>query len=284
MKTDSAIDLDPERLGGAFRHRPDPTGGEPPIDQIVSLLDLQDAAPPVQRLRRWALDLVRVRPGERVVDVGSGTGTVASLLAGLVGPAGRVSGVEPYGLIRAEAVRRARVSGSAATFVGGVAGALPFRTGSVDLVWCERVLQHLDDPHGAIAEIARVLRPGGRAVLLDSDHASRVTADLDPSVEARLNQAFLDSSPNPRAARHIPRQAAAVGLVLDDDIGSAALIMPQWVQREGVLLRRTAAQAVRDGLVSGTEAQDAIDALRSAAEEGVSFSAVTMFGFVARAP
>jgi len=66
---------------------------------------LQDAAPAVRRLRRWALDLAEVRPGERVVDVGSGTGTVTQLLAGLVGPSGRATGVEPNSAMRAEAVR-----------------------------------------------------------------------------------------------------------------------------------------------------------------------------------
>ena len=40
------------------------------------------------------------------------------------------------------------------------------------MIWCERVLQHLHDPQAAIDDFARVLRPGGRAVLLDSDHAT----------------------------------------------------------------------------------------------------------------
>jgi SAM-dependent methyltransferase len=55
-------------------------------------------------------------------------------------------------------------------FTAGTADRLPFEDGSVDVLRCERVLQHLDEPEDARRD-ARVLRPGGRAVVLDSTGA-----------------------------------------------------------------------------------------------------------------
>jgi ubiquinone/menaquinone biosynthesis C-methylase UbiE len=70
------------------------------------------------------------------------------------------------------------------SFVDGLARAMPFDDSSVDLVWREHVLQHLTDTQAAIDEIGRVLRPGGRAVLLESDYGTRIVSDLDPDLAA----------------------------------------------------------------------------------------------------
>ena len=190
---------------------------------MVMLLDIQDAAPPIRRLRDWALGLARPQPGEVVLDVGSGTGTMARTLATLVSPDGRAIGVEPNPKLRQIAASRA-ASVTGVSFVEGLAADLPVAGDSVDLLWCERVLQHVADAQAAITEFARVLRPGGRAVLLDSDHATRVTSGLPEDVEARLSAAFGSQIPNPRSARHIPEQAIQAGLSVDPDIGSSALI------------------------------------------------------------
>ena len=115
----------------------------------------------------------------------------------------------------------------------GLAGELPLADDSVDLLWCERVLQHVRGRAGRDDDFARVLRPGGRAVLLDSDHATRITAGIPESVEAKMAEAFRIQIANPRAARHIPEQAIRAGLTVDPDIGSAALILPpQTLRRE----------------------------------------------------
>ncbi len=252
------------------------------VQRMLALLDMQDAAPAIERLRHWALEVVAPQAGESVVDVGSGTGTMTRRLAALTGTA--VVGVEPNPRLRAVAGQRTAADRPAVRYVDGTADALPVADGSVDLVWCERVLQHLEDPAAAVAEIARVLRPGGRAVLLDSDHRTRVTSDVDPDVDARMLAAFLDRSPNPSAARWIPRQVRDAGLVLDADVGSSALVMPAALALTSPLLAVNAAMAVEARAVTREEADEAIRRYRAAAAEGVAFSAVTVFGFVARKP
>jgi SAM-dependent methyltransferase len=172
----------------------------------------------------------------------------------------------------------------AVRFVDGLATDLPLDDDSVDVLWCERVLQHLGEPAAAVAEFARVLRPGGRAVLLDSDHRTRVMSDIEPAVEAKVLEVFLASQPNPSAARWIPRQLRDAGLTLDDDIGSSALVMPARVALRSPLLAITTTAAVDEGVISREEADEALRRHRAAAAEGVAFSAVTVFGFVARKP
>ena len=252
-------------------------------EQMIELLDLQDADPGIQRLRDWALTAAAPAAGETAVDVGSGTGTVTQLLADRLGP-GRAIGVEPNEEMRAEAIRRARAAGSVAEFVAGVADDLPFGDDSVNLIWCERVLQHLSDAPAAVREFARVLRPGGRLVVLDSDHASRVTADIDLAVEEKLNRTFLTFSPNPRAARYVPRQLRDAGLTMDTDIGSAALLLPPEELRKAQLLVMVAEAAVEQGVITQAEADAAVRSIRQAADEGVAFSAMSMFGFIGRKP
>jgi ubiquinone/menaquinone biosynthesis C-methylase UbiE len=149
----------PHRFGDTFQ----PTAqADADVRLMVQVLDLQDSALSIRRLRDWALAAVALQSGEVAVDVGSGTGTMARELGALVGRGGRAIGVEPNARLRGIAVERAGEQADV-EFADGRAGALPFADGSVDLVWCERVLQHLHDPQAAIDDFARVLRPGGRA-------------------------------------------------------------------------------------------------------------------------
>ena len=254
------------------------------VAQMVMLLDMQDSAPSIQRLRQWAFERIRPTTGEVAIDVGSGTGTVAGLLAALTGPTGLVTGVEPNPKLREIAEQRAGAADSNAVFVDGLAGSLPFADGTADIVWCERVLQHVADAQAALNEFARVLRPGGRLALIDSDHASRVTSDIDHDVEAKVLEAFIRKQANPLAARHIPRQVRDAGLTLEPDIGSAALIMPADIALGSPLLAMACAAAVADGTITSEEADEALRRQRAAVIEGVAFSAVTVFGFVAHKP
>ena len=253
------------------------------VELMVLLLDVQDASPPISRLRAWALDAIAVQAGEVAVDVGSGTGTVTRLLGGLVAAGGKAIGVEPNVRLREIAESR-DTAASGVRFVDGLATELPLANGSVDALWCERVLQHLPDPQAAIDEFARVLRPGGRAVLLDSDHASRVMSGLDYEVEAKLTAAFMGQIPNPRAARLIPQQAIRAGFTVDPDIGSAALLIPPQELLRVPFIRLVADQAVIDGTLSQAEADEAVRAVLEAAEAGHAFNAVTVFGFLLRKP
>jgi ubiquinone/menaquinone biosynthesis C-methylase UbiE len=266
-------------FGTAFRPG---TVGDAAVATMVTVLDQQDAAPSIERLRAWALEAGGVRAGEVCVDVGSGTGTMTRRLARLVGR--QVVGVEPNAELRRIAAERAAADGVDAAFVEGLATGLPLPDASVDVVWCERVLQHVPDPQAALVEMARVLRPGGRALLLDSDHESRVESDIDPTTGRAMLEAFLSQVANPRAARQVPRQAMTAGLTVDPDVGSAALVFPQDVLMGSQMSRMAAEQAVTDGRITREQAEEALASQTLAARHGWAFSAITIFGFVCRKP
>ncbi|GAA1794813.1 hypothetical protein GCM10009795_045440 [Nocardioides hankookensis] len=268
-------------LGTAFRPG---TVDADAVHAMVSVLDAQDAAPSIERLRAWALAAADVRRGDSCVDVGSGTGTMTRRLARVAGPDGRVLGIEPNGMLRRVAEERCAAAGIEVEFCQGLATELPLPDASVDVVWCERVLQHVPDAQAAVTEIARVLRPGGRALLLDSDHASRVESDIDPAVSRAMLDAFMSQIANPMAARHLPRQALTAGLEVDPDVGSSALVYPQDVLMGSHMSRLAAEQAVADGTLAREQAEEALRSQAAAAEAGWAFSAITVFGFVCRKP
>jgi SAM-dependent methyltransferase len=113
--------------------------------------------------RRFSRATVRViaavlRPDTAVVDVGCGSGFWLGVLRETQ-PDARVSGMDRS----TAAVRHVRSAG--VPCVQGDAQALPYRSGSVDLVFCSGVVHHLPDPERALREAARVLRPGGALLL-----------------------------------------------------------------------------------------------------------------------
>lgn len=111
--------------------------------------------------RRQALRRSGLAAGMQVLDVGIGTGLLAREAVELIGPDGRLIGVDPSPGMMAQV----RVPGIA--LLQGRAEALPVADASVDFVSMGYALRHLGDLRAAFAEFARVLRPGGRLVLLE---------------------------------------------------------------------------------------------------------------------
>ncbi len=116
---------------------------------------------------RRALELIGVRPGERLLDVASGTGTSALLAAREYGCL--VAGVEYGERAVVDAQRAADAAGlcDRVGFIVGDAVALPFDDDQFDAVLCECSLCLFEDKPRAMAEIRRVLRPSGRLALCD---------------------------------------------------------------------------------------------------------------------
>ncbi len=103
------------------------------------------------------------RPGERVVDVGCGAGLDSLIAAKLVGPAGQVVGVDMTPAMVGKARRGAAEAGLPhAKFRLGYAESLPLPDGWADLAISNGALNLLPDKARGLAEIARVLKPGGR--------------------------------------------------------------------------------------------------------------------------
>ena len=175
----------------------------------------------VLRSHRWrtaensaAYLLPHLRPGQAVLDVGAGPGTITADLAGLVAP-GRVTALEvteaALELSRAEIARRGVTT---VDFAVGDVQALDFPDDRFDVVHAHQVLQHVADPVAALREMRRVTTPGGVVAVRDSDYAGFTWSPPLPGLDAWLDlyeRVARGNGGEPDAGRRLLSWAHAAG-------------------------------------------------------------------------
>ncbi len=149
--------------------------------------------------RRTVMALLAAQPGERIADVGCGPGLLALDLAAAVGPAGHVLAVDVSESMVSMASQRCAGLGYVRTGQAH-ASALPAPDGALDALVCTQVLEYVPDAAGALREFARVLRPGGRLLLMDTDWESCVWHSGDPARMRRIIDAWDSHCAHP----HLP--------------------------------------------------------------------------------
>ncbi len=118
--------------------------------------------------RRWALKRHGLAPGQRLLDVACGTGLVATAAAKLLGSADTITCLDPSAGMLEVAKKKLP-----ATFVQGRAEALPFPTDSFDFLTMGYALRHVTTLDEAFTEYHRVLKPGGRLLILEVTKPAR---------------------------------------------------------------------------------------------------------------
>ncbi len=167
-----------------------------------------------RKLRQRTINLAQLQPGEEVLDVGCGTGTLALEAARWVGREGRVTGIDPGDQQIAHARAKAARRHVDIDFQVGVIEQLPFHDHIFDVVLSTLMMHHLPAPlkRQGLAEIARVLKPGGRLIIADFTHKQERTGpatrfhaggsrlqDLETLLrEARFDQLATEDLPPPR--------------------------------------------------------------------------------------
>ncbi|WP_165777525.1 class I SAM-dependent methyltransferase [Amycolatopsis antarctica] len=156
--------------------------------------------------------LPSLRPDALVLDVGCGPGSITS---GLGTMAGRVLGVdrEPGQLELARTATR-RPSRSTVDFAVADAEALPLRDSCVDAIFAHALVEHLGRPDAALAEFARVLRPGGVLAVSTSDWSRARLRPATANVVAALRGHYLlrrRAGGDPFAGRHLVDRVRQAG-------------------------------------------------------------------------
>jgi SAM-dependent methyltransferase len=248
---------------------------------------LDAAAALVAGPKRRTHELMRLFPGAAALDVGCGPGTDTLALAEIAGPGGRVVGIDHDAAMVAEAVRRAETAGVAdrVEHRTGDALALPFADDAFDAARSERLFLHLDAPERALAEMARVTRPGGWVVVADTDWGTR-SVDTPESHAERVMARLLAERclANGFSGRRLPGLFHRQGF---EDVSIE--VAPLQVRGHALwrlLSRMEMAEelAVREGLLTPDEVRHLDDSLREKDADGTFFALTALVMVAGRVP
>ena len=226
--------------------------------------------------RQQMYEALRLEPGYAVLDVGCGPGTDTIPLAAIVGPGGRVVGVDkdPEMIIAAD--RKAVEAGvnSIVRHVSADATDLPFEIGTFDSARTWRMLQHLAEPALAISEMVRVIRSGGRVVLVEPDWGSLVVDYIEPElrdVPLRIREGPRGPA-SPHASRQLYRLSKEAGLVEVEYQIRSAPFESYTDYRRGHRLDTFEPLAIEAGAVTHDEVKRLRTALEQADKDGTFFA------------
>ena len=216
------------------------------------------------------LGLLDIAAGERVLDVGCGSGAVTREIARRVGSHGLAVGLDPSPALLAVARKLAQETGFGdhVEFREGDALRLPFPDSSFDAVVCVTVLSHVPRGEAAIPELVRVLRPGGRLGIFDLDTDMTAFTHPDRVLTRRIVAAASDATAvNGWLARQLPFLLQRAGIVdvrargffpIETDLQSFYANMAD----------RCAEVAVKAGVISEFEGRAWLDAFHEQGAQG----------------
>jgi ubiquinone/menaquinone biosynthesis C-methylase UbiE len=223
--------------------------------EMAGRLELRAKAADETAAREEYLSLLGVAPGERVLDVGCGTGVVARAMAKRVAPGGRVFGCDSSPALLEVARQRAKDAGvdKLIEFRAGDCRELPFADGEFDAVIAATVLAHVPGVERAVREMVRVTRVGGRVGVFDFDGDCFLMAHPDREVTRRIVAAQSDhSAVNSQLVRFLPGMLDELG-VADIEVRGFMPLEREAGSFYANLAERTAQTAAKVGAITPAE-------------------------------
>jgi protein-L-isoaspartate O-methyltransferase len=243
--------------------------------------DLAYQTPDITRQRMRTLGALQLEAGERVLDVGCGTGLLVDDMAKLVGAGGRVIGVDTSKDMLMLAERRC-ADLPQVIFKHATAEILPEEDESFDAVACVQVLLYLPDVPTALSEMHRVLKPGGRIAIVETDWRGTVLNSFDESLTRRMLAAGDAAKPSPNLPVRLRPLMKAQGFSAVS-VDAFPIVNTSCTPGDfsTTMLEQFAHYAQEQGSVSTAEAKAWLDDLCAKGEDGSYFFCVNRFIFTA---
>jgi SAM-dependent methyltransferase len=179
-------------------------------DEGSRLVEEFNASAGATARRLSILQALVLNPGDRVLDVGSGPGHQAFEMSPVVGDTGYVAGVDAADSAIEIAQRRCAALHNV-RFQRGEAAHLPYDDETFDAVMSSQVFEYLDDVGKALAEMFRVLKPGGRVLIHDTDWGALLWHASDPDRMVRVMKAWDGHLADPHLPQTLGRKLTNAG-------------------------------------------------------------------------
>lgn len=178
---------------------------------FIEFLEFLDNHAEIKNLRAEISKRMDLAIGSKVLDLGCGIGGATFPIADATGPTGLAAGVDISSAMVEVANRRAGNRPGLAFRVGD-ACAIPYPDGFFDAARSERLFLYLPNRLAAIHEMKRVVKPGGRVCLMDTDIDSTAIYSKKPELTRKMTSIVAASMPNPNSGRELPALAKQAGL------------------------------------------------------------------------
>ena len=241
----------------------------------VDYKDLQRLAKVTEHIKQRTLQLLRLRLGNRVLDVGCGPGTDTISMAALVGEDGAVHGIDYDEIMVKKANDRAERACVAAWTKHEVANALslPFESNSFDACRSERLFQHVTDGARVLSEMVRVTKPGGRIAVSDTDWSTLSVDTPETDIERRVARFRADMFCNGYAGRQLFRLFRQE-LLSDITVEAYSIVCTDYEQfrASSFALNDVERRVIESGVVSADELRRFLESLKEAQKAGNFFA------------